>query len=133
MKPVLADTSYYVALLSDADENHSIAIEWSTNLLGRVVVTEYILVELASMLSGSQDRKLVASFIKQLLADETTVFVPASRSLFDQGLELFASRPDKRWSLVDCISFAVMKKRRLTDALTADHHFQQAGFRALLL
>src|SRR5262249_32574952 len=133
MKPVLADTSYYVALLSDADENHSIAIEWSTNLLGRVVVTEYILVELASMLSGSQDRKLVASFIKQLLADETTVLVPASRSLFDQGLELFASRPDKRWLLVDCISFAVMKKRRLTDALTADHHFQQAGFRALLL
>jgi predicted nucleic acid-binding protein len=44
---------------------------------------------------------------------------------------LFAARPDKDWSLVDCISFVVMKQRRLKDALTTDRHFEQAGFRAL--
>jgi uncharacterized protein len=42
------------------------------------------------------------------------------------------SRRDKEWSLTDCISFVVMKERGLTEALTADHHFEQAGFKALL-
>jgi len=48
------------------------------------------------------------------------------------GLELYARRPDKSWSLTDCISFVVMTDRGLTEALTGDHHFEQAGFRALL-
>ena len=132
MKPVFADTSYYVALLSAADQYHSSAVDWSEHLLGRVVVTEYILVELASALCDPQDRHLVEPFIKHLLGDSSTVFVPASKSLFQQGLDLYATRPDKKWSLVDCISFVVMKKRRLTEALTTDHHFRQAGFRPLL-
>jgi len=50
----------------------------------------------------------------------------------DRGLALYISRPDKDWSLTDCISFVVMKERGLTGALTADHHFEQAGFVALL-
>jgi uncharacterized protein len=47
-------------------------------------------------------------------------------------MELFGDRPDKDWSLTDCISFIVMEERRITEALTGDHHFEQAGFRALL-
>lgn len=58
--------------------------------------------------------------------------VPASQALFRSGFDLFARRPDKEWSLVDCLSFVVMKQRRLKDALTTDHHFEQTGFRALL-
>ncbi|MFM6264927.1 MAG: PIN domain-containing protein, partial [Dolichospermum sp.] len=41
-------------------------------------------------------------------------------------------REDKEWGLVDCISFIVMQDRGISDALTTDIHFQQAGFRALL-
>jgi hypothetical protein len=52
---------------------------------------------------------------------------------FDAGMELYADRPDKDWSLTDCISFVVMQERGITDALTGDRHFEQAGFRALLL
>nr|MBA2333413.1 nucleic acid-binding protein [Blastocatellia bacterium] len=59
--------------------------------------------------------------------------VPLDSNLFDRGLRLMASRPDKNWSLTDCISFVVMKERSLSDALTADRHFEQAGFRALML
>jgi len=55
-----------------------------------------------------------------------------STEVFSRGLLLFDSRADKEWSLTDCISFVVMEDRGLTDALTADHHFEQAGFRALL-
>ena len=41
-------------------------------------------------------------------------------------------RSDKSWSLTDCISFVVMGEHGITDALTGDRHFEQAGFRALL-
>ena len=50
----------------------------------------------------------------------------------DAGLALYANRTDKDWSLTDCISFVVMNERGITDALTGDHHFEQAGFAALL-
>lgn len=49
-----------------------------------------------------------------------------------QGIELYSQRPDKNWSLTDCISFQVMKSFGITEALTGDHHFEQAGFVALL-
>ena len=58
--------------------------------------------------------------------------VPATAPLFDAGLALHAQRSDKSWSLTDCISFVVMAEHGITDALTGDHHFEQAGFRALL-
>ncbi len=132
MKPVFADTSYYVALLGPRDAHHEVAVQWSERLLGRVVVTEYVLVELGSALSGLEDRHLYVPFVKELLKDPGTVYVPAAAALFRQGLDLFAARPDKAWSMVDCISFVVMKQRRLTDALTTDHHFEQARFKVLL-
>ena len=133
MKAVFADTSFYVALLSKADQGHQRAIAWGERVLGRQVVTEYVLVELGSALASVKDRHLFVPFARRLLADPETLFIPASHHLLRRGLELFAGRSDKDWSLVDCLSFAVMKQRRLTDALTADRHFEQAGFRALLL
>jgi len=53
--------------------------------------------------------------------------------LFHRGVELFRRRPDKGWPLTDCISFVVMQDHGIDEALTADVHFQQAGFTALLL
>jgi len=52
--------------------------------------------------------------------------------LFADGFGLYQGRPDKEWGLVDCVTFVVMKKRGITEALTADEHFEQAGFQALL-
>ncbi len=132
MKPVFADTSYYVAMLGRNDAHHERAVDWSQRLLGRVLVTEYVLVELGSALSGPADRHLYVPFVEALLKDPGTIFVSASERLFREGLAWFAARPDKEWSLVDCISFVVMKQRRLQEALTTDRHFVQAGFRALL-
>ena len=132
MKPVFADTSYYIAFLSEEDVYHAAAIAWSESLLGRTVVTEYVLVELGNGLCRSRYRNRYVPFVEHLLNDPDTIFVPASESLFRQGLQLFAARLDKSWSMVDCLSFVVMKQRRLRDALTTDDHFKQAGFRALL-
>ncbi len=61
----------------------------------------------------------------------TTILEPEG-SLYDAGIELYRTRSDKDWSLTDCISFVVMEQRGIVDALTGDHHFEQAGFRALL-
>lgn len=58
--------------------------------------------------------------------------VAASPELMHRGIELYEARSDKDWSLTDCTSFIVMQDRGLTDALTGDHHFEQAGFRPLL-
>ena len=59
--------------------------------------------------------------------------VPLEQTLWERGWDLYRKRPDKAWSLTDCVSFAVMQASGLTDALTADEHFCQAGFRAVLL
>ena len=56
----------------------------------------------------------------------------ASRDLLDRALELYHQHADKRWTLTDCTSFVVMREREITKALTADHHFEQAGFVPLL-
>jgi predicted nucleic acid-binding protein len=91
-----------------------------------------MLTEVAGALASiPQRRQLQAKF--QLLADDPeTHIVKASPDLFERGLTLYNSRPDKFWSLTDCISFVVMAEERISDALTGDRHFDQAGFKALL-
>jgi|SRR5437868_14541387 len=132
MNPVFADTSYYLALVNPIDRRHQRAVDLAENLLGRMFVTEYVLVELGSALSRGSDRAVYLELLERLRSDQATTLIPASEALFRQGVALFAKRPDKEWSLVDCISMVIMKQRRLKEALTTDHHFVQAGFRALL-
>jgi uncharacterized protein len=132
MKPVFADTSYYLALVNPIDPQHQRAVDLAENLLGRVFVTEFVLAELGNSLSKASDRRVFLDLLEDLRTDDATTIVPASERLFQHGIELFASRPDKEWSVVDCISFVVMKQHRLQEALTIDRHFAQAGYRALL-
>lgn len=75
---------------------------------------------------------MFAPFVKALREDPTVQVLPADQRSFDAGLDLYERRPDKEWSLTDCISFGVMREHGITQALTTDHHFEQAGFRALL-
>jgi hypothetical protein len=132
MKPVFADTSYYAAVLSPRDVAHYAASRCSRAISGQVVTTEFVLMELGNGLSGTPRRKAFAAFVAHLRTSPDTIIVPASSELFLAGLDLFAHRADKDWSLTDCTSFVVMTQRGLTEALTADHHFEQAGFKVLL-
>jgi uncharacterized protein len=83
-------------------------------------------------LSRPAFRSAVVAFMHAIQPDAQVPVVPASQELFDRGFDLFARRPDKEWSLTDCISCAVMQEHGLSDALTSDHHFRQMGFRTLL-
>src|SRR6266496_944315 len=99
---------------------------------GQLVTTKWILTELADGLSGISDRQAFIDFHRALRNDPTVTIIPSSNELFAAGVELYATRPDKEWSLTDCISFVVMEREGLTDALTGDRHFEQAGFKVLL-
>ena len=115
-----------------ADSFDAPAVAASNRLSAILVTTHWVLVEVADALGMPTTRTRVASFLKQVSSDPNIHVVPLERGLYERGVDLYARRPDKLWSLTDCISFVAMTERGLTDALTGDHHFEQAGFRALL-
>ena len=130
---VFADTHFYVALLSRRDSAHGLALEWRDKPeIHEVVTTSWVLVELADGMSLPQEREMAGRFIAALRRAPRTVVVPVSEATLWRGFEMYRSRNDKAWSLTDCISFVVMEQESLTEALTGDHHFEQAGFTALL-
>ena len=132
MKTVFADTLFYVALLSRRDRLHSAARRWASQRHSRVATTEFVLLEVANFFKRPKDRQKFAAFVQSLRASPVTTIVPCDSIWFRKGLERFTARLDKEWSLTDCISFVVMEEHRLTEALTDDHHFKQAGFTVLL-
>jgi uncharacterized protein len=129
---MFADTAYYLALLNVNDELHERAVAFTPAFDGRLLTTAWVLTEVVDALSRPAFRSTVVDFVKALLTDPQVTTIPASQQLFDRGFDLFSRRPDKEWSLTDCISCVVMQEHGLTEALTADHHFQQMGFRTLL-
>ena len=132
MKLLFADTAFYIALVNPHDAFHPKALDLARRCEQRLLTTEYVLVEVGNFLSRSGDRSLFVRLIKALRGDPNLAILPSERILFERGLNLYASRMDKDWSLTDCISFVVMKERTITEALTGDHHFEQAGFKILL-
>ena len=132
MKAVFADAFYFVALLNRADQHHAKTVAAARELRSDVVTTEWVLAEVADALAASRSRRLVGDFIRDLTQDPKVRIICASPDLFQRGLQLYEQRPDKKWSLTDCISFVVMDAEGLMEALTGDEHFNQAGFRAVL-
>lgn len=132
MKPIFADTSFYAACLSPRDAHHAKAVDLSANSRAVVLTTEFIVVELVNSFSRTAGRATVTKFVSSLRKDRDTIIVAASSEMIQRGFELFSRRSDKEWSLTDCISFVVMQDYGVTDALTSDGHFEQAGFKALL-
>ena len=131
-KQIFLDTSYVLALVNTKDEFHSVAETLSDKITNRVVTTEAILMEIGNALAKVQWRSLSVDTIEDLRDDPEIEIVPVSSELFSKAFNLYKSRMDKDWGLTDCISFVVMKERKLTEVLTTDHHFEQAGFKALL-
>ncbi len=125
------DTFALIAWLNPRDDAHGVVAAYLDGFTGRLVTTEWVLVELADALSAPEARATAVTFLQAVRADplfEVVGYVPTA---YQAGFDLFATRPDKAWSLTDCISFGVMTERGLLEALTADHHFEQAGFRAV--
>ena len=132
MKALFADTSFFVAFLHADDVDHDVAHEYMANHQGEIVTSDWVLVELGNFLSRRARRTHFQPFVADLSADPRFVIIGAGRDDFESGLKLYHQRTDKHWSMTDCISFKLMDRDGFTDALTSDHHFEQAGFRVLL-
>ena len=128
---IFVDTGFLLALAQPSDTLHPRAVKWSLHLPDPLLVTEYVLLETVNNLSKITDRSR-AHRIVELVNDSNYTIVRASPDLFVTGLRLHRERPDKEWSLTDCISFHLMRERGVTRALAYDIHFEQAGFEALL-
>ena len=134
MNALFADTFYWIALTHANDSTHTAAV----NLTARrprsaVVTTDEVLDEYLAYFSarGSMLRVEAAMFVSELLTNSKVRVIPQSRESFLSGLDLYLARPDKGYSLTDCISMATMRREGIAEALTNDRHFEQEGFRAL--
>jgi predicted nucleic acid-binding protein len=132
MKFIFADTFYFIALLSPNDLCHARAERLARELKARYLTTDWIMTEVADALSRGRVRHQVAPLIRHLRESPVWEIIPFLRDQFDAALEFHSRHQDKEWTLTDCASFLVMQERGITEALTGDRHFEQAGFIALL-
>lgn len=133
MTPWFGDTSFFIALLSADDNFHNLALEYARQPSRRPFITStWVLVELGNACSAPPRRILFEKTIAALQDHDTAAVLEPEQADFERGVKLYLARMDKRWSLTDCISFVSMSEHSLTEALTSDHHFEQAGYRALL-
>ena len=131
MKPYFADTSYWLALELNDDQNHETALTHWLSLVETtfaVVTTSYIFDETITYLNSRNHHEKAVEVGENLLLSPTIELVHIDENLFFEGWTMFQKYQDKRYSLTDCISFLVMKQKNLDIALTFDKHFSQAGF-----
>lgn len=135
MKSVFADATYWIALLNPTDRLHGKAKAVSMTLgPARLVTSEMVLTEVLNDFSGRGPhfRKAAVELVEELRSENLVFIVPQSSLQFQDALSLYAGRHDKEWGLTDCASMRIMAREDLSEALTYDRHFQQAGFQALL-
>ncbi|MGC9444777.1 MAG: type II toxin-antitoxin system VapC family toxin [Candidatus Methanospirareceae archaeon] len=135
MKSCFVDTVCWIALLNRDDQLHEVAEHEYKGLMTSgyyFITTTSILTETANALCDPRFRVAVVEFYRRLQRSARVEIRFVDQNLWLRGWELYEQRSDKAWSLTDCISIVVMQEQGLTDVLTNDKHFQQAGFRTLL-
>lgn len=134
MGSVFADTFYWIALLNPDDPDHGRVTAFDLSLdRPPLVTTQEVLTEFLTYFSGRGTLlRTKAAAVAYALEDDPDVrLLPQTPESFSAGLRLYAARPDKEYSLTDCISIARMRAEGMTESATADRHFEQEGFRAL--
>jgi uncharacterized protein len=135
MKTVFADTFYWIALANPRDSWHEKASSLSKTLHPfRTITSDEVLVEFLASFSdkGRFLRDIAVKLVRRILDDANIVVRPQTRDSFLEGLRFYESRPDKEYSLTDCISMSIMHRDKISEVLTRDRHFAQEGFKPLL-
>ena len=135
MRRVFADSMYWIALASLHDQWHVKAMAVSRGLRGvQITTTEEVLSEFLAHFSeyGQTMRRAAVRYVEGIQTDLSIVVRQQSHQTFLDGLALYKSRPDKGYSLIDCISMELMRREGINEALTHDDHIRQEGFVALI-
>jgi len=135
MKRYFVDASHLIALVNPKDQWHAQAIQAANDLSAcNLTTTEEVLTELLNFYSeaGPHMRGNTARFVRDLLVDMRVRILGRGETAFLEALDLYESRPDKGYSLTDCLSMKICRELGITEVLTSDTHFEQEGFAILL-
>lgn len=132
MTSLFLDTSYLIAVENADDQYHKTASKHWRDLLKSsprpLVSSSYVLVEVVTLLNNRGLHSKAVELGNSLLSSRLFNIVHVDEELFYEGWNYFQKYKDKTYSLTDCISFVLMKKLDITESLTFDKHFVQAGF-----
>jgi predicted nucleic acid-binding protein len=134
MTALFADTFYWIALADFSDSAHRRALALTSERADSLLITtDEVLVEYLTFFATAPEpmRRKALINAEHILDNAGVRVVPQSRASFLAGTALYGARPDKGYSLTDCISMQTMRKEGLIEVLTNDRHFEQEGFRAL--
>ena len=135
MPEVFLDSAYAIALSAPTDQYHEQAVALAERLEAegiRLITTRAVVLEIGNALAKLRYRQAAIELLSSLEEDPAVEIIPISEQLYDRAFRYYQERPDKEWGMTDCISFIIMQDHGLTEALTPDDHFHQAGFRILM-
>jgi len=126
---VFVDTSALFALLDADDAGHDLAFPaWSGGIdeCARFVTTNYVIVETIALAQRRLDIHAVRALIDEILPMIDTIWVTDADHSTGLSLLLMAAR--RHLGLVDCVSYAIMRRMGIRDYLGLDPHFEEQGF-----
>jgi len=124
---IFVDTSFVIALINEKDQHHDQAKALSYKFENSpLITTDAVLLEIGNALA-KDFREEAIEVIKVLRRAQNVEVIEIDSRLFENGLAAYEKYDDKKWGLVDCISFVVMWETGTTEALTFDGDFTQAG------
>ena len=132
---VYVDAAGWIALVNLRDALHTEAVRIYKQRLQQqcqFITASVVLLEVGNWLSPAPLRGLAIDLLHRIEQSRRIEVVHVTPELYAEGWQLYSNRLDKDWGMIDCISFVIMQERNLTEALTSDHHFEQAGFKVLL-
>ena len=133
-REVFCDTSGFFAMFDLRDPMHKSASDWMEQAKGRVriVTTEWVMGETCTLFMARKRPHLVSVFLDFTERSAALLSVNPDDILISSAKAFMKRRAGNGYSFVDCISFCLMKERKIRQALTTDRHFKKAGFEALL-
>ena len=135
MNLVFADTQLFAGIINPQDQWHESAVLAEANLHDPYyITTESVLTEVLTFFCeyGPRLRLRAVEIIELIFADPNTEVIPISHEIFLEGVDLYKNRPDKSYSLTDCISINICRNRKITEVLSHDRHFSQEGLNILM-
>jgi predicted nucleic acid-binding protein len=134
MKRYFLDASFVIAAGLKRDQNHEPAAAMWARLLQsgvQLVTTAFVFEEIVTFFNGKGEHGLAVHLGTGLLSSPHVEKYGIGWEVFNDAWAFFAQHQDKRYSFTDCLSFVVMKREGITEALTFDAHFTQAGMQIM--